>query len=95
SGRLAAGCRGGVGRGSLRWERGGRGRDSGADRRRRWATAPEAVAALESITALGRMGQPEDVADVVGFLAGPQGHWVTGQTIDVSGGTCLGPLIPE
>ncbi|WP_307825406.1 SDR family oxidoreductase [Streptomyces sp. MBT55] len=60
-----------------------------------YATVPEAVAALESITALGRMGQPEDVADVVGFLAGPQGRWVTGQTIDVSGGTYLGPLIPE
>ncbi|MFD4126033.1 SDR family NAD(P)-dependent oxidoreductase [Streptomyces globisporus] len=60
-----------------------------------YATVPEAVAALESITALARMGQPEDVADVVGFLAGPQGRWVTGQTIDVSGGTYLGPLIPE
>lgn len=60
-----------------------------------YAAAPEAVAALESITALGRMGRPEDVADVVGFLAGPQGRWVTGQTIDVSGGTYLGPLIPE
>ncbi|MFI1221419.1 MULTISPECIES: SDR family NAD(P)-dependent oxidoreductase [unclassified Streptomyces] len=57
-----------------------------------YATVPEAVAALESITALGRMGQPEDVADVVGFLAGPQGRWITGQTIDVSGGTYLGPL---
>ncbi|MEU9719722.1 SDR family oxidoreductase [Streptomyces sp. NPDC047976] len=53
---------------------------------------PEAVAALEAVTALGRIGEPEDVADVVGFLAGPQGRWVTGQTIDVSGGTWLGPL---
>ncbi|MGY3682190.1 SDR family oxidoreductase [Streptomyces sp. TE33382] len=57
-----------------------------------YAAAPEAVAVLESITALGRMGEPEDVADVVGFLAGPQGRWVTGQTIDVSGGTYLGPI---
>ncbi|SCF61950.1 SDR family oxidoreductase [Streptomyces sp. Cmuel-A718b] len=60
-----------------------------------YAAVPEAVAALESITALGRMGRPEDIADVVGFLAGPQGRWVTGQTIDASGGTYLGPLIPE
>ncbi|MEW2139832.1 SDR family oxidoreductase [Streptomyces sp. NPDC005409] len=45
------------------------------------------MAALESIAALGRIGEPEDVADVVGFLAGPRGRWVTGQTIDVSGGT--------
>ncbi|KOU41892.1 SDR family oxidoreductase [Streptomyces sp. WM6378] len=57
-----------------------------------YAAVPEAVAGLEAITALGRIGQPEDVADVVGFLAGPQGRWVTGQTIDVSGGTYLGPI---
>ncbi|WP_406243667.1 SDR family NAD(P)-dependent oxidoreductase [Streptomyces anulatus] len=56
-----------------------------------YAEVPEAVAALESITALGRMGLPEDVADVVGFLAGPRGRWITGQSIDVSGGTYLGP----
>ncbi|MFE5588099.1 hypothetical protein ACFQ87_43675, partial [Kitasatospora sp. NPDC056531] len=44
-----------------------------------------------SITVSGRIGEPEDVADVVGFLAGPQGCWVTGRIIDVSGGTYLGP----
>ncbi|MYT28549.1 MULTISPECIES: SDR family oxidoreductase [unclassified Streptomyces] len=54
---------------------------------------PEVVAGLEAITALGRLGEPEDVADVVGFLAGPQGRWITGRTIDVSGGTYLGPLV--
>ncbi|QEV22169.1 SDR family NAD(P)-dependent oxidoreductase [Streptomyces alboniger] len=59
-----------------------------------YAAVPEAMAGLESITALGRVGRPEDVADVVGFLAGPRGRWVTGQTIDVSGGTYLGPIAP-
>ncbi len=59
-----------------------------------WTSAPEAMAGLEAITALGRIGRPEDVADVVGFLAGPQGRWVTGQTIDASGGTYLGPIPP-
>ncbi|MEV5674178.1 SDR family oxidoreductase [Streptomyces sp. NPDC052179] len=59
-----------------------------------YAAVPEAVAGLESITALGRIGEPEDVADVVAFLAGPQGRWVTGQSIDVSGGTYLGPIAP-
>ncbi|MEU6728776.1 SDR family oxidoreductase [Nonomuraea wenchangensis] len=53
---------------------------------------PDLVAGLEAITALGRLGEPEDVADVVAFLAGPDSRWVTGQTIDVSGGTWLGPL---
>ncbi|MFJ9692134.1 SDR family oxidoreductase [Kitasatospora sp. NPDC101183] len=58
----------------------------------KWTGLPGAAAGLESITALGRIGTPEDVADVVGFLVGPQGRWVTGQTIDVSGGTYLGPI---
>lgn len=57
-----------------------------------YTSIPEMVAGLEAITALGRLGEPEDVADVVGFLAGPQGRWVTGQTLDVSGGTYLGPI---
>ncbi|MFB8239639.1 SDR family NAD(P)-dependent oxidoreductase [Kitasatospora purpeofusca] len=57
-----------------------------------WTGVPEAVAGLESVTALGRIGEPGDVADVVGFLAGPRGRWVTGQTIDASGGTYLGPI---
>ncbi|MEU8775494.1 SDR family oxidoreductase [Streptomyces sp. NPDC048606] len=57
-----------------------------------YASVPEAVTVLESITALGRIGEPEDIAEVVGFLAGPRGRWITGQTIDVSGGTYLGPI---
>lgn len=59
-----------------------------------YTSIPEVVAGLESITALGRLGEPEDIADVVAFLAGPQGRWVTGQTVDVSGGTFLGPIAP-
>ncbi|MEA5360763.1 SDR family oxidoreductase [Amycolatopsis sp., V23-08] len=55
---------------------------------------PEAAAGLTSMTALGRIGEPEDVADVVGFLAGPGGRWITGRTLDVSGGTYLGPMAP-
>ncbi|THA47721.1 SDR family NAD(P)-dependent oxidoreductase [Streptomyces sp. A1136] len=58
-----------------------------------YTAIPEVVAGLEAITALGRLGEPEDVADVVGFLAGPGGRWITGRTIDVSGGTYLGPIV--
>ena len=35
---------------------------------------------------LGRLGTPEDIAEVVGFLTSPAGHWVNGQTIRVNGG---------
>ncbi|MFD0883390.1 SDR family oxidoreductase [Streptosporangium algeriense] len=33
---------------------------------------PEAIAAFEAITALGRLGEPEDVVDVVAFLGSPR-----------------------
>jgi 3-oxoacyl-[acyl-carrier protein] reductase len=37
-------------------------------------------------TPLGRLGTPEDIADVVAFLAGPDARWITGQNIQVTGG---------
>ncbi|ALG09960.1 SDR family oxidoreductase [Kibdelosporangium phytohabitans] len=40
-------------------------------------------------SALGRVGRSEDVADVVAFLASEDARWITGQVIDVSGGTRL------
>lgn len=47
---------------------------------------PEAEALLVGITALGRMGEPAEVADVVGFLAGPDSRWITGQNLRATGG---------
>nr|XP_043638811.1 NADPH-dependent aldehyde reductase-like protein, chloroplastic [Erigeron canadensis] len=35
---------------------------------------------------LGRLGQPEDVAPLVGFLASDAGEWVNGQIVRVNGG---------
>ena len=35
---------------------------------------------------LGRLGQPEEVAGMVGFLAGPGGDYITGQVLSVDGG---------
>lgn len=35
---------------------------------------------------LGRLGQPEEVAAVVSFLAGEQGAYITGETIHINGG---------
>ena len=39
----------------------------------------------------GRLGTPEEVADVVLFIASPRARWITGQTIVVDGGQLLGP----
>jgi 3-oxoacyl-[acyl-carrier protein] reductase len=35
---------------------------------------------------LERLGQPEDIANVVSFLAGPDGGWVNGQVLRANGG---------
>lgn len=42
--------------------------------------------ASDTVTALGRVGQPGDVAGIVGFLASDDSGWVTGQVIDATGG---------
>jgi 3-oxoacyl-[acyl-carrier protein] reductase len=39
-----------------------------------------------SLSTFGRVGQPEDVADVAVFLAGDEARWVTGQNIAAGGG---------
>lgn len=52
---------------------------------------PALKAATEAVTALGRIGEPADIADTVAFLASPDARWITGQIIDASGGTFLGP----
>lgn len=41
------------------------------------------------ITPLGRMGRPEDIADVIAFLCSAQASFVTGQNIGVDGGLSL------
>lgn len=42
--------------------------------------------ALKAQIPLGRLGQPEDIANAVAFLAGPQGGYITGTTLHVNGG---------
>ncbi|MER7000782.1 SDR family oxidoreductase [Streptomyces sp. NPDC000410] len=55
-----------------------------------WMADPAAKAHAAGFSVFNRVGQPADVADVVGFLASADGRWVTGQNIDVSGGSGLG-----
>ena len=45
--------------------------------------------AVKRAIPFGRLGHPEEVADVVLFLASPMARWVTGQTITVDGGQLL------
>lgn len=47
---------------------------------------PEEEAAIAAATPLRRIGQPEDVADVIVFLASEQARWITGQLLYVGGG---------
>ncbi|NVI89337.1 SDR family oxidoreductase [Actinomadura sp. BRA 177] len=50
---------------------------------------PEALEQTAALTALGRLGAPADIADVVAFLAGPDARWITGQNIRATGGLLL------
>ncbi|WP_020388411.1 SDR family oxidoreductase [Kribbella catacumbae] len=52
---------------------------------------PQVQEMVGSGNAIPRVGRAADIADVVGFLASEEGRWVTGQTIDASGGCFLGP----
>jgi len=46
----------------------------------------EQVAAIAKMSPAGRIGEPNDIASVVSFLAGPDSFWVSGQVIRVNGG---------
>lgn len=47
---------------------------------------PEAIPALAAKTALGRIGEPDDIGMAIATLLGEEGRWITAQNIDVSGG---------
>ncbi len=60
----------------------------GSWEKRRHEGSPIYAGVLKSIP-FDRLGTPEEVADVVLFLASPMARWVTGQTIVVDGGQLL------
>lgn len=48
--------------------------------------AEETIRQLAGMTALGRIGEPEDIARVVLFLVSDEAAWVTGQNLGANGG---------
>jgi len=46
----------------------------------------EVIDRLSKLAPLERLGQPEDIAGAVAFLAGPDGAWINGQTLRANGG---------
>ncbi|PIE23786.1 MAG: 3-oxoacyl-ACP reductase [Neptuniibacter caesariensis] len=52
--------------------------------------ADEHKEALQSQIPMNRLGQPEEIAAVVGFLAGQGGGYITGESIQVNGGMYMG-----
>ncbi len=51
---------------------------------------PEGLEQAASFIPMGRVGEPEDIADVAVFLASPAARYITGQTIVVDGGLLVG-----
>jgi 3-oxoacyl-[acyl-carrier protein] reductase len=47
---------------------------------------PEQIQRFTQMTALGRLGKVEDIAEVTAFLCSEQARWITGQNIRVNGG---------
>jgi 3-oxoacyl-[acyl-carrier protein] reductase len=47
---------------------------------------PAQIDQFRTLPPLERLGQPEDIANVASFLAGPDGGWVNGQVLRANGG---------
>ncbi|MBT3523339.1 SDR family oxidoreductase [Flavobacteriaceae bacterium] len=54
------------------------------------STKPEVFASWKNNIMLGRLGQPEEVASVVSFLASKNASFITAETIQIGGGQALG-----
>ena len=48
--------------------------------------SPDILNRILAQTPLRRLGEPADIADIVGFLVSGEGRWITGQTINAGGG---------
>lgn len=48
--------------------------------------SPELIDRMAKMNPLERLGRPEDIANAVAFLAGPDGSWINGQVLRANGG---------
>ncbi|NEA30868.1 SDR family NAD(P)-dependent oxidoreductase [Streptomyces sp. SID13031] len=56
-----------------------------------WDDQPDTLEKFKALYPLGRVGEPEDVAAAVAFLASSDASWITGHTLPVEGGVLTGP----
>lgn len=61
-------------------------------RTRVWDDQPGALERLTPMYPLGRVGEPEDIAAAVAFLASDDAAWITGVVLPVDGGILTGPI---
>jgi NAD(P)-dependent dehydrogenase (short-subunit alcohol dehydrogenase family) len=64
----------------------------GTIRTRVWDDQPGALDRIVRMYPLGRIGEPEDIAAAVAFLASADASWITGITLPVDGGILTGPF---
>ena len=57
--------------------------------RERMRAHPEDAEKAAAMTVYGRLGQADDVADIVAFLASAQARWMTGERVEATGGAYL------
>ena len=62
----------------------------GTIRTRVWDGQEGGADRLEPLYPLGRVGEPEDVAGAIAFLASRDAAWITGHTLPVDGGLMTG-----
>jgi NAD(P)-dependent dehydrogenase (short-subunit alcohol dehydrogenase family) len=62
----------------------------GTVRTRVWDAQVGGADRLEQLYPLGRVGEPEDIAAAIAFLASSDAAWITGQTLPVDGGLLTG-----
>jgi NAD(P)-dependent dehydrogenase (short-subunit alcohol dehydrogenase family) len=62
----------------------------GTVRTRVWDAQVGGADRLEPLYPLGRVGEPEDIAAAIAFLASSDAAWITGQTLPVDGGLLTG-----